>query len=64
VAKRHTRTDRVRRATLRRDVDILQRLTELEDLARANRRELDLQFRRMADMQAQIDQLKKRHGSP
>jgi hypothetical protein len=28
-------------------------------MARANRRELELQFRRMADMQAEIDKLKK-----
>jgi hypothetical protein len=28
-------------------------------MARANRRELELQFRRIADMQAEIDKLKK-----
>jgi len=35
------------------------RLSEVEELARANRRELDLQFRRIAAMQVEIDTLKK-----
>jgi hypothetical protein len=40
--------------------DLQRRVTEVEELARANRRELELQFRRMADMQAEIDMLRKR----
>jgi hypothetical protein len=31
------------------------RLERVEELARANRRELDIQFRRMADLQAEFD---------
>jgi hypothetical protein len=49
-----------RRATARRLDDVITRLSEIEDVARANRRELDLQFRRIAEMQAEIDRLKKR----
>jgi hypothetical protein len=33
------------------------RLKEIEDLARANRRELDVQFRRISAIQAQLDRL-------
>jgi uncharacterized small protein (DUF1192 family) len=40
--------------------DVLSRLTEVEEMARANRRELELQFQRMAAMQGEIDRLKKR----
>jgi len=58
VVKKRASTDR-RRAT-RREADVLRRLTEVEELARANRRELELQFRRMAAMQVEIDALKKR----
>jgi hypothetical protein len=43
----------------RRDAEIRKRLSEVEELARANRRELDLQFRRIAAMQVEIDALKK-----
>jgi len=49
-----------RRNRLRRDADMQQRLSDVEELARANRRELDLQFSRMAEMQVEIDKLKKR----
>ena len=49
-----------RRSDLRRTEDLIRRLVEVEELARANRRELELQFRRMADMQAEIDTLKNR----
>ena len=43
----------------RREVEMRKRLSEVEELARANRRELDLQFRRIAAMQVEIDTLKK-----
>jgi hypothetical protein len=33
------------------------RLKEIEDLARANRRELDIQFRRISAIQEQLDRL-------
>lgn len=49
-----------RRGGFRRDEDVARRLTDLEETVRANRRELELQFRRMAHMQAEIDKLKKR----
>jgi hypothetical protein len=39
----------------------MRRLADVEDLARANRRELELQFRRIADMQVEIDKLMKGH---
>lgn len=48
------RTDRTWRT------DVQQRLADVEELARANRRELELQFRRMAEMQVEIDALKKK----
>ena len=35
--------------------DLEERLQRVEDLARSNRRELDIQFRRIADLQASID---------
>jgi hypothetical protein len=37
--------------------DLARRLMEVEEMARANRRELELQFRRIADMQVEIDRL-------
>jgi hypothetical protein len=40
------------------------RLAEAEDMARANRRELELQFRRMAEMQVQIDRLLRESRKP
>jgi hypothetical protein len=48
-----------RESTINNDtlLEILWRLTEVEETARANRRELELQFRRMAEMQVQIDSL-------
>lgn len=49
-----------RRTVLRREQDMIRRLAEVEELARANRRELELQFRRIADMQVEIDRLSKR----
>lgn len=39
--------------------DLLDRLNELETLTRANHHELELQFQRIADMQVEIDKLKK-----
>ena len=60
MAKKRQALSGERRAELRRAEDIVRRLTEVEELARANRRELELQFRRIADMQAEIDALKKR----
>ena len=51
-----------RRDTPRRKEDVLRRLCEVEEMARANRRELELQFRRIADMQADIDRLKRQKG--
>jgi hypothetical protein len=56
VAKQPRRPPR--RVRSRRDADILRRLTEVEDVARTNRRELELQFRRIADMQAELDKRK------
>jgi len=43
----------------RRTVDLERRLAEMEDLARANRRELGLQFTRIAQIQADLDALLK-----
>ena len=40
--------------------DLARRLMEVEEMARANRRELELQFRRIADMQVEIDRLARR----
>lgn len=40
--------------------DLLRRLADVEDMARVNRRELELQFQRMAQMQVEIDKLKQR----
>jgi hypothetical protein len=40
--------------------DLARRLMEVEEMARANRRELELQFRRIADMQVEIDRLSRR----
>jgi hypothetical protein len=48
-----------RRHGSRRAEDLERRLAEVEDLARANRRELHLQFQRMAHMQADLDRLMK-----
>jgi hypothetical protein len=48
----------VRRPVLRRDADMLRRLRDVEEMARANRRELELQFRRIADIQAELDRLR------
>jgi hypothetical protein len=47
-------------AGVRHPADWVRRVQDVEELARANHRELELQFRRMADMQAEIDALKKR----
>jgi hypothetical protein len=41
-----------RRQGARRTEDLERRLAEVEDIARANRRELHLQFQRIAHMQA------------
>ena len=57
MARARKPTDR--RTGLRREQDIMRRLADVEELARANRRELELQFRRMATMQVEIDKLKK-----
>jgi hypothetical protein len=60
MAKKRRRVSGSTRAELRRADDVQRRLTEVEEMARANRRELELQFRRIADMQMEIDALKKR----
>jgi len=60
MAKKRVRATAERRADVRRAEDVVRRLTEVGELARANRRELELQFRRIADMQAEIDKLRKR----
>jgi hypothetical protein len=62
MAKTALRMTAERRGDLRRTEDLARRITEVEEVCRANRRELDLQFRRMADMQAEVDALKKRSG--
>jgi len=59
MAKKSRRPSEARRTALRRAEDISHRLMELEEMGRANRRELELQFRRIADMQVEIDRLKK-----
>ncbi len=46
------------RRVMHRDGEMLRRLREVEEMARANRRELELQFRRIADMQAELDRLR------
>jgi hypothetical protein len=46
-----------RRTGSRRAEDLERRLAEVEHLTRANRRELELQFQRMAHMQAELDML-------
>jgi hypothetical protein len=51
-------TDR-RGSVIRRADDLDRRLSELEDLARANQRELELQFRRIAQIQVDLDSLLK-----
>ena len=56
--KPRSRVDR--RVALRREADMDRRLRDVEELARANRRELELQFRRMADIQVELDTIKKR----
>ena len=48
-----------RRKGSRRAEDLERRLAEVEEVARANRRELHLQFQRMAHMQADLDRLTK-----
>jgi len=54
-----------RRQGSRRAEDLERRLADVEDLARANRRELQLQFQRMAQMQADLDRLlKPAHSMP
>jgi phage host-nuclease inhibitor protein Gam len=60
TTRRPRTTTADRRPAIRRVADLQRRVTEVEELARANRRELELQFRRMADMQAEIDMLRKR----
>ena len=57
MKKKPARQSKERRASLRREADVERRLGDVEDLAKANRRELDLQFRRMADLQAELDKL-------
>ena len=48
MAKKRRRVSGSTRAELRRADDVQRRLTEVEEMARANRRELELQFRRIA----------------
>jgi hypothetical protein len=56
--KRRHQARAERRGSVRRQLDLIRRLTELEEWVRANRRELELQFQRMAQMQADIERLK------
>ena len=58
MAKKRATDDR--RKVPRRESDIRRRLSEVEEITRANRRELELQFRRIAEMQVDLDKLKKR----
>jgi hypothetical protein len=44
-----------RRNAIRREADLAQRLAEVEALALADRHELNVQFQRMAHMQADLD---------
>jgi hypothetical protein len=54
-----------RRNGIRREADLAQRLAEVEALALANRHELNLQFQRMAHMQADLDRaLRSTHSMP
>jgi len=46
-----------RRVALRRATDLERRLADIEHLARASQRELDLQFKRMAHIQADLDRV-------
>jgi len=57
-ARRHTTSRTARTAQL--PDEWRRRLQDVEKLARANRRELEIQFQRMADLQAEVDALKKR----
>ena len=57
--RRVNRERRERRAPSPREADTLRRVTEVEALAARNRYDLDLQFRRIAEMQAELDKLKK-----
>jgi hypothetical protein len=62
MAKKTTRrvaSERRERSLRPREADTLRRLTEVEVLAARNRYDLDLQFRRIAEMQADLDKLKK-----
>lgn len=55
-----TRRPPRRRSSVKPDAELLRRLTDVEEMARANRRELELQFQRMAQMQVELDKLKAR----
>ena len=57
-AERRRASDR-RGAGVRRAADLERRLADVEDLAQANRRELGLQFMRIAQIQAELDVLMK-----
>ena len=50
------------RAASRGQSDFHERLSKVEELARSNRRELELQFQRIAQMQAALDRLLKTHA--
>ncbi|HXD17302.1 MAG TPA: hypothetical protein VN654_09810 [Vicinamibacterales bacterium] len=50
------------RAASRGQTDLYARLAKVEEIARSNRRELDLQFQRIAQMQAALDRLLKNHA--
>jgi len=52
-----------RRNGIRREADLTQRLAEVEALALANRRELNVQFQRIAQMQADFDRALRSTGS-
>jgi len=58
ATRRKHSSDREELAPIVRAIETLtRRLDELERIATTNRKILDLQFRRMADIQAQLDHL-------
>lgn len=54
-----SRKPKNRRSPPRSRSDLAKRVAEVAEMARANRRELELQFQRIADMQAELDALKR-----
>lgn len=54
-----TKSGSERRVTARGQTEVHERLSQVEEVTRANRRELDLQFQRIAQIQAGLDRLLK-----